>query len=247
MIIREVYARTILSRSKVFDYVVNPYIGCQHGCTYCYARFMKRFTGHKEPWGEFIDVKINAPDLLEREIDKIPLGRVWVSGVCDPYQPLEKTYEMTKKCLEILVRHDWPITIQTKSPLVLRDIDLFRGTDKIEVGLSVTTGDEGVRQSFEPGAPSIKERIKALEELHLEGIRTFAMIAPMLPKAEELATMLRGKVDYVLIDRMNYHYGDWVYRKHNFESAKSDDFFSLGGKELASAFGKAGIECQLLF
>ncbi len=247
MIIREIYARTILSRSKVFDYVVNPYIGCQHGCTYCYARFMKRFTGHKEPWGKFVDVKINAPDLLQRDIGKMPPGRVWVSGVCDPYQPLEKTYELTKKCLEILVRHDWPITIQTKSSLVLRDVNLFRGTDKIEVGLSVTTGDEGVRQLFKPGAPPIKERIKALDELHLAGIRTFAMVAPILPKAEELATTLRGKVDYVLIDRMNYHYGDWVYREHNLESAKSDDFFFLRGKELASAFEKAGIECHVLF
>ena len=247
MIIREIYARTILSRSKVFDYVVNPYIGCQHGCTYCYARFMKRFTGHEEPWGEFVDVKVNAPDLLQREIEKVPSGKVWVSGVCDAYQPLEKIYALTKKCLEILVRHDWPITVQTKSSLVLRDVNLFKGTDKIEVGLSVTTGDEGVRQLFEPSAPSIKERIKALEELHLAGIKTFAMIAPMLPKTEELATMLRGKVDYVLIDRMNYHYGDWVYRKHNLESAKSDGFFFLRGKELSSVFQKEGIECQVLF
>jgi DNA repair photolyase len=247
MIIREIYARTILSKSRVFDYVVNPYIGCQHGCTYCYARFMKRFTGHKEPWGEFVDVKINAPDLLQRETEKMPPGRVWVSGVCDPYQPLEKTYKLTRKCLEILLQHGWPITVQTKSSLVLRDVNLLKGTDKAEVGLSVTTGDEGIRQLFEPGAPSISERVKALEELHIAGIRTFAMIAPMLPKAEELATMLRGKVDYVLIDRMNYHYGDWVYRKHNLESAKSDDFFFLKGKQLASTFEKAGIECKVLF
>lgn len=247
MIIREIYARTILSRSKVFDYVVNPYIGCQHSCTYCYARFMKRFTGHKELWGEFVDAKINAPDLLQREIGKMPPGRVWVSGVCDPYQPLEKTYELTKKCLEILIQHDWPITIQTKSSLVLRDMNLLRRTDKIEVGLSVTTGDEEVRRLFEPGAPPIKERIKALDELHLASIRTFAMIAPMLPKAEVLATALRGKVDYVLIDRMNYHYGDWVYRKHNLESTKSADFFFLKGRELAPAFEKAGIKCQVLF
>jgi len=247
MIVREVCARSILSKSKVFDYVINPYIGCQHACTYCYARFMKRFTGHREPWGEFVDVKINAPDLLQREIDRMPPGRVWVSGVCDPYQPLERTYELTKKCLEILVRHDWPITIQTKSALVLRDVELFTGSNKIEVGLTVTTGDERVRQLFEPNAPPIKERIKALEELHLASTRTYAMIAPMLPQAEELAARLRGKVDYILIDRMNYHYGDWVYRKHNLESTMGDDFFSLKGKELASAFGKQGMECRVLF
>ena len=92
-----------------------------------------------------------------------------------------------------------------------------------------------------------KKTIKALEELHLASARTYAMVAPMLPQAEELAARLRGKVDYILIDRMNYHYGDWVYRKHNLESTMGDDFFSLKGKELASAFGKQGMECRVLF
>jgi len=247
MILREIYARSILSKSQVFDYVVNPYVGCQHGCVYCYARFMKRFTGHKELWGEFVDVKINAPDLLKHEIDKMPPGRVWVSGVCDPYQPLETAYELTRRCLEILVQHCWPITVQTKSPLVLRDLELLQQGNDIEVGLSVTSGEERVRLLFEPHAPAIKERIRALGELHVAGIRTYAMIAPMLPGVEELAAQLSGKVDYVLVDKMNYHYGDWVYKKHDLESAMSDDFFSLEGGELASAFGKQGIECRVLF
>jgi DNA repair photolyase len=127
--------------------------------------------------------------------------------------------------LEILVQHYWPITVQTKSPLALRDLKLFQQGNDIEVGLSVTSGEERVRRLFEPHAPAIKERIRALGELHVAGIRTYAMIAPMLPGAEELADGLKGKVDYVLIDKMNYHYGDWVYRKHNLESAMSDDFF----------------------
>jgi len=126
-------------------------------------------------------------------------------------------------------------------------VKLFGGANNIEVGLTVTTGDERIRQLFEPGAPSIRERIKALEQLHLASIRTYAMIAPMLPKVEELADRLRGKVDYVLIDRMNYHYSDWVYRKHNLESTMSDDFFSSKGKELASVFAKQGIECRAVF
>ena len=247
MIVREIHPRSILSRSKVLDYVVNPYIGCQHGCTYCYARFMKRFTGHKEPWGEFVDVKISCPGLLQRQIDKTPPGRVWVSGVCDPYQPLERNYELTRKCLEILVRHGWPITVQTKSPLVVRDVDLFRRGDNIEVGLSVTTADDGVRRLFEPCAPSIRERIEALEELHLAGIRTYAMIAPMLPGAEELPAALGGRVDYVLIDRMNYHYADWVYRKCNLESAMRGDFFASTGRKLASDLAGQGIDCRVLF
>lgn len=247
MILREIYARSILVKSQVSDYTVNPYVGCQHRCTYCYARFMKRFTGHKEPWGEFVDVKINAPDLLRKDMYKRPPGRVWISGVCDPYQPIEKKYELTRKCLEILVGCGWPTTIQTKSPLVLRDIDLFRRSANIEVGLSVTTADDDMRKLFEPNAPSIKERIKAVGEVHHEGIRTYAMIAPMLPGAEGLAAQLSGKVDYVLIDRMNYHYGDWVYRKNNLENAASYDFFPSKGKELSSAFAEQGIECRVLF
>jgi len=208
---------------------------------------MKRFTGHKEPWGEFVDVKTNAPDLLQHEIGKRPPGRVWVSGVCDSYQPLEEEYELTKKCLEILIRHDWPVTVQTKSPLVLRDIDLLKRSAKIEVGLSVTSADDEIRKLFEPGAPSIKERTKALEELRLAGVRTYAMIAPMLPGAEGLASQLSDKVDYVLIDRMNYHYGDWAYRKYRLEEAMSYDFFFSKGNELASAFAERGIECRVLF
>lgn len=247
MIVREIRARSILSRSRVYEYTINPYAGCQHACTYCYARFMKRFTGHKEPWGEFVDVKINAPDLLQQEINKKPTGRVWISGVCDPYQPIEKKYELTKKCLEILIQHDWPITIQTKSPLVLRDIELLRGDSKIEVGFTITTGDDSVRRLFEPNAPSIKARIRALEELHLAGISTFVMIAPMLPRAEELVAALKGKVDYVLIDRMNYHYADWVYRKYRLGGYLSDDSFSRSSKELCSNFKKHGINCQVLF
>jgi hypothetical protein len=98
-----------------------------------------------------------------------------------------------------------------------------------------------------PNAPSINERIEALEELRLAAIRTFAMIAPMLPKSEELATQLSGKVDYILIDRMNYHYGEWVYKKYGLEGAMNDDFFSLRAKELVSAFNEQGIEYRVLF
>jgi len=246
MIVREIVSRGILSKSKVYDYVVNPYTGCQHACSYCYARFMKRFTGHKEPWGEFVDVKVNAADLLRQEIKRKKKGRVWISGVCDPYQPLEAKYRLTRKCLEILIGDNWPVTVQTRSPLVLRDTDLLKVAKEIEVGMTVTTADEGIRQLFEPHAPPIKDRIKALDELHGAGISTYAMIAPMLPKAEGLAAELKGKVDYVLIDRMNYHYGDWVYKKHKLETAMSDDFFTQKTRQLASALETEHIDCRVL-
>jgi DNA repair photolyase len=245
MIVREVAVKSILSVSKVSDYVVNPYIGCQHACSYCYARFMKRFTGHKEPWGQFVDVKTNAPDLLRSEIKRKKKGRVWVSGVCDPYQPLEARYRLTRKCLEILIADNWPITVQTRSPLVLRDIDILKEANDLEVTITVTTTDDNIRRLFEPNAPPIKDRIAALDELHRAGIRTQSMIAPMLPGAEGLAAELLGKVDYVLIDRMNYHNADWVYKKHNLESALRNSFFRETGRNLSAAFKNEGIECDL--
>jgi len=243
MIVREITARSALSRSKVYKYTINPYTGCQHACTYCYARFMKRFTAHKEPWGQFVDVKINAPDLLRKEVKRKPAGRVWISGVCDPYQPVERKYKLTRKCLEILIQHNWPITIQTKSTLVLRDLELLRRSPDVEVGITVTTADDKIRRLFEPHASPIKERIGALGELYLAGIRTFTMIAPMLPGAEALVNILDGKVDYVLIDRMNYHYADWVYRKYQLERPS----LSLKSQELCSGFEKRGISCRVVF
>ena len=247
MIIKEVYAKTILSKSKVSDYTINPYTGCEHGCTYCYARFMKRFTGHREKWGRFVDVKINAASLLQREIKKKRVGRVWISGVCDPYQPVEKRYELTRRCLEILSKHGWPVTIQTKSPLVKRDLELLRTFNDIEVGLTITTADENIRKIFEPNSPPIKERIETLERLHSTGLKTYAMIAPLLPKAEGLVTLLSEKADYVLIDKMNYHYADWVYRKYGLEYAMTDNFFTRKKMELARALEKEKIPYQLLF
>ncbi|MEM3022494.1 MAG: radical SAM protein, partial [Candidatus Bathyarchaeia archaeon] len=146
MIVRERRARTILSESKVHDYTINPYVGCGHGCTYCYARFIKRFTGHREAWGDFVDVKANAISLLRREVGRKRIGRVWISGICDPYQPIEEKYQLTRGCLEILSRHGWPATIQTKSPLVLRDLDLLRNFEGLEVVFTVTTADDGIRR-----------------------------------------------------------------------------------------------------
>lgn len=247
MQIKEIHAKTILSKSQVSDYAVNAYVGCQHACAYCYAKFMKRFTGHREAWGEFVDVKINAPELLAREVTKKKIGRVWISGVCDPYQPLERKYRLTGRCLDVLVENGWPVTVQTKSPLVLRDIDILKRAAGIEVGFTITTADERMRKIFEPGAPTSARRIEALGTLHAAGIRTFAMIAPLLPGAEGLAGMLKGKVAHVLIDRLNYHYADALYKKYGMQWAREDGFFREKGEELRKAFEKYGIPCQVLF
>lgn len=247
MKIREIKAKSILSKSQVYDYALNPYVGCQHSCVYCYAKFMKRFTGHRERWGEFVDVKINAPELLAYELKRKKVGRVWISGVCDPYQPLEKRYMIIRRCLFILMENDWPFTVQTKSSLVLRDIDILKRSKYAEVGFTITTADERIRKIFEPGVPSSGKRIQALEKLHSEGIRTFAMIAPILPGAEGLVSALKGKVDYVLLDRLNYHYADWAYKRYGIQWAREDSFFSQKGEELRMTLEKEGITCQILF
>jgi DNA repair photolyase len=241
MILQEVQAKSILSSSKVYPYVINPYTGCQHACTYCYARFMKRFTHHHEPWGEFVDVKINAPDLLRQQIKKKARQRVWVSGVCDPYQPVEAKYQLTRQCLEILVEEKWPVTIQTRSRLVLRDLDLLTEGNDFEVGLSVTTADDDMRALFEPHAPSIQDRISTLNQIHRAGIRTYVMIAPMLPGAEDLAEELVGKVDTVIVDRMNYTHADWVYRKYGLEDKLRADYFDQTKHILSAELSKFGI------
>jgi len=247
IIVREVQAKTILSVSKIHDYVVNPYTGCQHACSYCYASFMKRFTGHKEPWGEFVDAKINAPELLSKEILKKKVGNVWVSGVCDPYQPLEAKYQLTRRCLAILAEHKWPVVVQTRSPLVLRDIDILKNAKNFEVGFSVTTADDSIRKLFEPHAPPIKDRIAALDALHKAGIRTYAMIAPMLPGTEGLVELLRGKVDYILVDRMNYTNALSIYRQNNLEDKLTEEYFRRTAKELADECATAGIEYNVVF
>ena len=245
--ITEIQAKSILSPSQIYDYVVNPYVGCQHACSYCYARFMKRFTGHREPWGEFVDVKVNAPDLLLREVRRKKKGTVWISGVCDPYQPLEAKYGLTGKCLEILVRNDWPVVIQTRSPLVLRDVEIMKEARSLEVGLSITTANDEIRKVFEPHAPPIDERLCTVEELHRQGLRTYVMIAPLLPDAVRLVGLLEGKVDYLLVDRMNYRYADAIYARHGWGEKKSAGYFEAAGQAIAAECERRGMACRLVF
>jgi DNA repair photolyase len=247
MIFKEIEAKTILSKSQVYDYALNPYVGCQHSCAYCYAKFMKRFTGHREQWGQFVDVKINAPERLSREITKKRKGSVWISGVCDPYQYVEEKYMLTRRCLEIIVESGWPVTVQTKSALVLRDIEILKRSADTEVGFTITTADEKVRRIFEAGAPPIEKRIEALGILHSEGIRTFVMVAPLLPGTEGLVDMLKGKIDHSLIDRYNYHYADRAYKEHGMEWAMDEKFLQEKGEELRATFEKAGIPCWKLY
>lgn len=248
--IKEVQAKNILNKSQIFDYCVNPYTGCQVSCRYCYARlFMKRYSGHKEPWGEFVDVKINAPEVLKKQLQRAKRGTVWISSVCDPYQPLEAKYALTRRCLKELLEKQFPVNIQTKSKLVLRDLDLLKDFKEIEVGFTITTNDEKIARAFEPGASSVAERLKALEKLHTSGIRTFAFIGPLLPgDPEKLVAELAGLVDRVFIDRMNYlNQTKAFYRHLNLEWATEDEFFQEYKARVISELKKRKINFQAVF
>jgi DNA repair photolyase len=205
--IAERTARSVLSKTGIpgARWALNPYVGCAHACRYCYAEFMKKYTGHPEPWGTFVDAKVNAPEALERELRRAERGVVMLSSVTDCYQPLEDRCRLTRRCLERLLAHRFPVRILTKSPLVLRDLDLLRQFPEIEVGLTVTTDDERMRRLFEPAAPPIAARIDALRRLREAGVRTYVFIGPLLPMdPARLAAMLRDHVDEALVDPMNY-------------------------------------------
>ncbi|MBI5074467.1 MAG: radical SAM protein [Nitrospirae bacterium] len=206
-IIREIQAKSILSKSGIpgADYCINAYVGCAHACIYCYATFMKKYTGHAEAWGSFVDVKVNAAELLRKQLSKAKRGHVMVSSVTDAYQPVELKYRLTRQCLEILQAHQFPVGILTKSPLVLRDLDIIKRFDEIEVGLTISTDDEKMRKIFEPGAPPIEARISTLRTLKERGVKTYAFVGPMLPmNPEVLAEKIGRYTDSILISRMNY-------------------------------------------
>ena len=162
---REIEAKAVLTKTGIggYDFCINPYVGCEHGCSYCYASFMKRFTGHPEPWGAFVDVKVNGPEVLRRQLKRIKGGSVLVGTVTDPYQPAEREYGITRGCLEALKDTALEVYLLTRSPLCLRDMDLFRDFPSLEVGLTVSTDKEEMRRLFEPFAPPIRSRVDALK------------------------------------------------------------------------------------
>jgi DNA repair photolyase len=248
--IREVYARSILTRTNIpgIDYCLNPYVGCGHGCRYCYATFMKKFTGHDDAWGAFVDVKANAADLLKKVLRRDRRGEVIVSSVTDPYQPVEKTYRITRSCLELLTRSRLKTSVLTKSSLVTRDIDLLRGAENVGVGLTLTTDSERIRRIFEPGASTIRARIKALRELHEAGVTTFVFVGPILPMdPEKLAEAIAPFAGRVMVDRLNY---SWkvkrIYEAHRLEHALSDEYFEEVETRLAGRLWRLGVETEII-
>lgn len=271
MVIKEINCKTAISKCKFPDggWAINPYIGCSHGCIYCYARFMRRFTKHTERWGDFVDVKVNMPEVLSKEIKKerYKNGNIYVGTVTDPYQPLEEKYEITRKVLEVLSEYPYPVSILTKSDLVLRDIDILKRFKNVDVNFTLNTLDEDWKNLVEPNSPSIENRILAISKLKEENIKVYAMMGPFLPffsDAEELIKTFKvlgieeiytesfntiGGTFTEVEDRMAQYYPNILPRMKEilFNKDNFNNFYSLIRENLFELSKQYGIRINIYF
>ena len=195
MVIKEIETDDYLTKSKLpaSDYVINPYVGCPHGCKYCYASFMKRFTGHNEAWGCFVDIKKCTKPI---DLKKISKRSVFLSSVTDCYNPLEEKYCITREILHELIKSDCHLDISTKSKLILRDIDLLKEMHDVTVSLSINTLDEEFREDMD-SASTIEERLNTLKTLHENGIKTVLFMSPIFPYITDFKAIIERSKEYV--------------------------------------------------
>ncbi len=208
ILIRDVETKTIMTKSSlpVGGYSVNPYVGCTHGCKYCYASFMKRFTGHTEPWGTFLDVK-HWPEI--RDPQKYRGQRVVIGSVTDGYLPQEEQFGNTRRLLEQLRGSGAEILICTKSDLVIRDIDLLKEMGKVTVSWSINTLDEAFRADMDK-AVSIERRLAAMKQVYDAGIRTVCFISPVFPGITDFEAIFqraKDQCDLVWLENLNLRGG----------------------------------------
>lgn len=242
MIIKEIKVKGIVTKSNLPDanYVINPYIGCMHGCIYCYAVFMKRFTNHKEPWGEFVDVKINANEVLEN-LNKYKGKHILISSVTDPYQPIEAKYKLTRKILKCLIPADPKIEILTKGRMVVRDIDLLKQYENATVGVSIATIDDKLSKELEPLAPSPRLRIDAIKKCKEAGLRTYVFFSPIFPhitEIEEIINLTKEYTDYYMFENLNL-------RKNN--STKILEFIKNNRPHLLTQYNEIYFQKQNIY
>lgn len=232
---RIVECKSALSPSRLpgLDWALNPYRGCTHSCAYCYAQDVTRFEPTR-PWGDVLEVKSNIVHVLRKELRRKRQGVVGVGTVTDPYQLAEERFKLTRGCLALLKAEGMEVSILTKSPLVVRDLDILSGWPGAEVGLSVATMDEGLSSILERGAPGPSTRMDALEALNHSGVRTYLMAAPIVPGisdgkaslAELISRASSAGVRKIIWDRYNPK--------------------PLAHKRLRSALGSAGLLQRLV-
>lgn len=214
--VKEIVSKSILSATRGyldigFTHSLNPYSGCAFSCAYCYVREMPIQRFKDVPWGEWVEIKSNAADLYRKEIRRLRRNdkpvKLFMSSATDPYQPIERKAAITRGILEAMIE-DPPdlLQIQTRSPLVTRDLDLLvqlRERCAVLVSMTVETDREDMKRLFAPLAPGIKLRLNAMRQLHEAGIPTQAAISPVLPFTPEFPKLLEGIVDRIWIDTLN--------------------------------------------
>ena len=206
---KEIQVKDYLTKSNLpaSDYVINPYVGCPHGCKYCYASFMKRFTGHKEEWGTFIDIKRCDKKINTKKLEN---KTVFLSSVTDCYNKFEEKYKITRRILKELINVNCNLNISTKSKLILRDIDLLKQMKNLTVSMSINTLDENFKNDMD-NASSIKERLSTLRTLHENGIYTVLFMSPMFPyitNFKEIIEISKVYIDEYWFENLNLR-GDY--------------------------------------
>jgi len=253
----------IATKSKLpaSDFVINPYVGCPHACKYCYARFMRRFANHSEPWGEFLDVKISDRPL---NLKKLTGKSIFLSSVTDCYNKYEKEFGITRGILEQMTDLNAGITISTKSDLILRDMDILKRLKNLTVAFSINTLDEDFRKDMDKASP-IKDRLAALGALYDNGIRTVLFMSPIFPHITDFAEIIEATRDYVRrywFENLNLRGGykgvilDYIKTKRPdlygeyldiFCGGKGDDYWNDLEKSIAGYCAENGVAFDMFF
>lgn len=252
--VREILVDRLLMPEGMGHYYINPYVGCMIGCSFCYvidrADFSRRLEGLPQvPWGHYVDVKINAADVLRHEVRSAQSGIVRMSPILtDPYQSAERHYRITRQCLEVLLETDLTPVVLTRAPRILDDLELLKRFRRILVGFSIPTDADEYRQIFEPHADPIDERLAALRVLHAAGVRTFAVIQPVLPMdVDRLVESVAPFVAAVRLDRM--YVGERVrhlYDEHGLGECATEAFADETIGRLTAGFRSRGVRVDSL-
>lgn len=233
IIILEKESKSAVSKSGLpeIDFAVNPYHGCLHGCVYCFAIDFTMEKEASENWGSVVFARTNIHELLKKELPRLRKGVVALSTITDPYQPIEAKYRLSRKCAEIILKNGFFLTLQTKSPLVTADLDLWvKHKRSLDIGITVTSPDRDTASKIEPYTPPPESRIKALETLHSNGISTWMFLGPIIPGVNDSISDLRTLVkkasetgSRVIYDRYNHYRSASAFMRRAFGNERYDE------------------------
>ncbi len=222
VVYKYVKVKSVISKSNLpdLDYAFNPYIGCTHGCLYCYARdyVSGKYRDVSRNWGTIVYVKENCVEVLKNELRRLRLGVIGVSTITDPYQHIEARLGLVRESIEVMLRYGFNVSIQTKSNLVLRDLDIIRKfKDRVDVGVTLTwLNNDSIMKYIEPNSVRPKERVKVLERLSNEGVETWIFYGPVIPLVndgeelvKEIVSVAKDTNSKVLIDKLRVR--KWMY------------------------------------